>query len=385
MIWQSYRDPKFVLAVIRSSFTILWAVSFLVFWIIQVWSRFAKKNELNSRPVVLVIAAGLKGWESIEFKELFQSATEYLGKSAVRRQIVSPDSSFLKQFLDLLKGDAPSHFLFDPRTGSQNLVEALWQAFVIGCALSARGIVPIAYAADISLRRWRLQCAIVTAFDGVCVSFADFRVAERFFPHKRLIGPSLMPFSQKTAEELSRKAASMERSRIHGAAFFGSLYEPRRSTLVAIQAAFAGMGISFEIGGRQLGGQRVSVGDYWAELMKAKILITTTSQVFGPGMDFRETNQLVYRCLEALICKNALLIEDVPGIERYFRNGIDLITFGRIENVVSTTSELLTDPIRLQNLRKNGHKRALELIGSFRFWEEINGSLAATKKLRATR
>ena len=73
----------------------------------------------------LCIEAGPRERESIEFKELCQSACEYLPPENVHRLIVRPGKDYLRQIADIVRAKPITHYLYDPRTGSRCMAELM--------------------------------------------------------------------------------------------------------------------------------------------------------------------------------------------------------------------------------------------------------------------
>ena len=335
--------------------------------------RILRKGQA-SRAVVC-IAAGEKGWEAIEFQELSRSAREYLGEQRVVELVVSSPRTYLRQVWRVLADSEVSHYLFDPRTGSQEFLASYFQSLAIGTMLAYRGVIPIAYCTDISWRNWRLQVALVTAISGVCVCFMDSLKLHRIFPHQRVVGPSIMPFSLETFEKVSalRSASSVRNKEL--VSFVGSLYEPRTTTLFKIRRLLAEDGIRFHVATRKMGEPRGPNVAYWEALSGSEVQVTTSSQVFEVGRDMAEVNQLVYRVTESLVCGAALVIEDVEGISAFFEDRVHLYCYKNPEEAVSIIKELLADRRKLSAVKLAGQQRIEEIIRGQIFWRTIDSAL----------
>jgi len=327
-------------------------------------------------PSKIIIEAGIKGWESIEFKELQQSAIEYLSEGQVVRLEINKDNSYIKQVLSSIKRNRPTHFLYDPRTGSQNCYFGFIQAFVLAHIFLIYKIIPISLLTDLSIRKWRLFSATVTAGDGITITFMHPKVMHPIFPHSRLIGPSLMPFSKKLLEKIELlRNESTDIKNNSNAIFTGSLYEPRHTTLKNIQKNVAIFGGEFEILGRPIGSERVDDSTYWRRLINNGIIVTTATQVSQPGTDMTWVPHLLYRYLEVLSCGSLLVAHNVPGINRYFIPGVHFIDF---ESEMEAAEKILLfqKNSELRNKISNqGHLKAKNLINSNIFWVSIDNAL----------
>lgn len=324
---------------------------------------------------ILCIAAGARGWEAIEFQELSRSAREYLGEQRVVEVVVSSPATYLTQVCRALTDSEVTHYLFDPRTGSQKSIASYFQSLAIGTMLAYRGVIPIAYCTDISERNWRLQVALVTATTGVCVCFMDSVELSRIFPHRRVIGPSIMPFSVETFEKVSalRRGSKLRNPGL--VSFVGSLYEPRTTTLLKIQSLLAEIGIRFDVSTRKMGEPKAPENTYWEALTGSHIQLTTTSQIRHSGADMSEVNQLVYRATETLVCGAALVIEEVKGMSTFFQDKEHLYSFTTPEEAVSIIRALLSDRSKLSGVKLAGHRKIEEIVRGQIFWRTIDSAL----------
>ncbi len=330
-----------------------------------------RKAHNNLASGVLAIEAGQVAWEHIFFQEAFQSAVEFLGPDHVVKLAVSRKRSYLRQVKKFVMDEGVTHYFYDPRTGSQSFFFAVMQALFLAVFFSRKNIVPIAYCTDISLRRWRFQAAIVTAVTGLCVCLTRDDIARRMFPHERLIGPALMPLSKKTFKELEELRKARKPHDSPKVSFFGSLYEPRVSQLDEIRRGVEAEGLTFEIKGRDPGGQRISDADYWREIVSSDILVSTSSQVQMKGMDLGHVNHLIYRFTEALACGVCLVIEDAPGVERHFLDFEDLILWRNTDEAIAQIVRLVQNPSDVSEKGLQGFRRMQECIRQSVFWSEI--------------
>jgi hypothetical protein len=325
----------------------------------------------------LCIEAGVKGWESIEFKELYQSACEYLPPTNVHRLIVQPDQSYLKQIADMLRSEPITHYLYDPRTDNSDLLlwRALWNSFRVAILLQKQGVVPIVVLTDLSFRTWRAQAAVVSARGGLVNCFMSPRHVGPIFPHCRLLGPSLMPFSVQTLQKLNGLFAQRPKKIRPTALFTGSLYEPRTTKLEQIRAGLATRGFEFDIKGRAMGSARVSDQEYWARLCYSDIILTTADQAIHSGTDWDHIPFLVYRYLEVLACGALLVAQDVPSVRRYFTPGIHFISFDSPAEAIDVISHYLENEEERLLIARQGKARADALIMARSFWMQIDSML----------
>jgi len=332
----------------------------------------------SPRPVsgpVICIAAGARGWKNIEFQEISQSAREYAGDGRVIELVVQSKRTYLGQVWSALVESEVTHYFFDPRTGSQNFLGSFFEPVVLAIMFAFRGVTPIGYCTDISERRPRLQVAFVTARTGACVCFMDAVAVRRIFPHERIVGPSIMPFSLETFERLSvlRNSSSSRPKKL--VSFVGSLYEPRTTTLSQIRSALEKNDISLDLPTRKMGEPRGSDDSYWESLSGSEIQVTTTSQIRDAFKDMAEVNQLVYRATEALVSGAALVIEEVPGMTTFFQDRVHLYSFSTPQEAASIVQELLEDRKKLATVKLAGQQKIEEIIRGQVFWRSVDAAL----------
>jgi hypothetical protein len=323
----------------------------------------------------LCIEAGIVGWRSIEFKELYPSACEYLDVDRVHKVEIDREQAYLPQVKQALNRLQPTHYMYDPRTGSENWLRGLWQAFQISFLLASRHITPVVLLTDLAVRTWRVQSAVVTATSGVVVTFMAPSRIQPIFPHRRLVGPSLMPFSQATLAWLDHLPRTQPDNNLPRAIFTGSLYEPRTSILNAIKVGLEARGLTLDIQGRPLGSPRVSDEEYWLRLANADIVVTTSDQSIESGKDWLWIPHLLYRYLEVVACGTLLVAPEVPGIGRFFTPGEHFVSFKKPEDAIDAIEYYLNHPVERGKIAKQGYARARALIESRIFWLTMDVAL----------
>jgi len=354
-------------------------IVFIPFWIMRLapipfgacrWACAKGLEGIKSKR--LCIEAGIKGWELIEFKELYMSACEYLGSDRVHKLKVTQDEPYLAQVRKALEDIRPTHYVYDPRTGSQDRGTGLWQAFMIAFLLHVRGITPIAFLSDLAVRSWRAQSAVVTAKRGTVVCFLSAREVYPIFPHRRLVGPSLMPLSEMTVEYLGTLSEQRFESPAPKALFAGSLYEPRTSTLRAIAEGLEARGFALEIRGRKLGSPRVSDSDYWSMLINAALVVTTADQIKTSETDWTWIQHLVYRYLEVTACGTLLVAPEIPGVQRFLSPGKHFVSFTSPAHAVEVIEYYLSNEAERKKIAQQGRARAQALVSARSFWTGVD-------------
>ena len=348
----------------------------LIHRLVRVGFRQRRRSRTARRPTMLCIEAGPAGWAIIELIELAASAGEYLGADNVRRVVIASRDVYLDTVKAAMADGRPTHYLYDPRTGSQHGVGALWEAFRVGLMAARYDVVPIGWLTDLPIRRWRLQVAIATAASGVTATLMAAHQVARLFPHSRLSGPVLMPLSQATLEVLEARRNRPVTAGPARAIFTGSLYEPRTAVLFAIRDGLRERGLDLEILSRELGGPRVPNEVYWERLADADIVVTTADQVFGEGIDETGLPHLIYRYTEALAAGALLIAPVVPAIERFFVPGEHFVPFDDPTHAVEQLAHYLGDAEARKRIARQGYERVQSLIRARSCWAAIDAALA---------
>ena len=114
----------------------------------------------------LAIEAGTQGWNAIEFKELYRSASEYFGADSVMRVVIDKAIPYTPQVEEVLSNRQITHYLYDPRTGRQDFWGAFSESVHISILLARYRVIPVVYLTDLSYRLWRCQAAATSAVNG---------------------------------------------------------------------------------------------------------------------------------------------------------------------------------------------------------------------------
>lgn len=342
-------------------------LSFTVFTLLRLFSFFTffrkKKN-----PGKLLIEAGTKGWESIEYKELLQSSIEFMGNSAITTQVFSSTLETAKT----LHKNKITHFLYDPRTGDDGNFLIFFKAIFLSLFCCIYNITPIAYLTDASDRRWRIAAIFVTAAKGTIITFIKPSSVRELFFHNRVLGPSLVPLSKKLLTNLLKKNIDWKK-RESNLVFSGLLYEPRKTHLLTIKDELSKHDIFFDIRGRERGALRISDDEYWNNFSSHKYVLTTTGQISDPNYDRTDVAQLVYRFLEATACGSCLIAQNVPGSEIYFKNGENIFFFESKQDLIDfLIRDKKSNYSISKSIAQNGHSLAQSFINTSSFWVNVN-------------
>ena len=340
-----------------------------VYKTIFVYSRKKEKSRL-------IISAGVRGWESIEFKELYYSACEYLNIQQVIKHSVIDSTKYFEDLHRVIMENNPTHVLYDPRSGDQNLFSGSIEAIKIAFLFTNKNIIPIVLSTDLSYRKWRIKSALVSALSGVVICFVSSKIISPIFPHKRLYGPMLMPLSVKTFNSLSSLKENLNNLEQKKAFFIGSLYEPRTTKLTTLKNGLNKIDLDLEIKGRVLGSPRKSDNEYWSTMVNAPIVFTTSDQVSSNEFDWSWIQNLVYRYIEVLSSGSLLIAPEVPGIQRYFKSGEHFISYTSIDDAIKKIAFYLENESERVKIASEGKKLAGNLINSRIFWTLIDSNLS---------
>jgi len=323
----------------------------------------------------LMIGAGKKGWELIEYKEILASASEYLGSGSVSRLAFSGERPMLAEFHEALREVRPSHYYFDPRSGSQTPLKAAWETLVVGFLLERYQVTPICALTDFPVKRWRLQAATVSARSGVVTSLMSPSVMGKLFPHERIVGPMPFPLSVATLKRLQQRKRSNKPNNQHRlrdkAVFVGMLYEPRKTTIEAIQQGLADRGIPMEIIGRMPDGSRISDDEYWDIISNARLIVSNSSQIAGKHTDFNGHNHFIYKFIEVTAAGTALAIEPVESSEHLLRPDVHYIAYSSVDEAVAKIASTWDSPSSLDLLARKGLEQTTALIHNAVFWRTV--------------
>lgn len=358
----------------RSVFIPYWATYFLITILTPIKWVVKGRTRKHEKPG-LCIEAGIKGWDLIEYKELYACACEYIGADNVHKSEIKPTESYYKQVKQTIKKIGPTHYVYSPRTGSQNWIIGLATSLKLSILLHWHGVVPIAALSDLPFRRWRAQCAVLTAKSGLVVAQMAPKEIHQIFPHRRLIGPCLMPFSKATISHLNTLDKNNGSKVNPMAVFSGSLYEPRTTLLKKIKAELKEKGHSLDINGHALGKDKMTDSEYWQTIQGASIIVTTADQNLEKGRDWVWKPHFLYRYTEVLACGRLLVAPSIPGVDRFFIPGTHFIAFNSSTNAAEKIAYYLEHESEGKRIARQGQKRIHELISSRFYWVSIDVAL----------
>lgn len=320
----------------------------------------------------LCIESGRAGFDLIEVKELVLSAEEYYGAEEVVTHAVEDRRHYLRAARSCIRSERPRRYWVDPRSGAQTGMRAILQSLGLAHLLAWYGVTPIVWLTDAPVRRWRLQAEILSAKDGAVFVLVNPAQSDIQFAHRRLVGPMPPPISSRTLARLIKARHVSPMVRPPRIVFAGSMYEPRRASMLRIQQLLRERGLILEIHARELGEPRVPDEAYWALLTGSDIIVTTSAPNSEPGSDPTTFPHLIYRYTEALLAGAALVAPVVPGSEHVYRPGVDYFSFHDEQSAAQAVQELVDRPEKRRAIASSGHSRAASIVREGYTWRCID-------------
>lgn len=358
----------------RLVFIPFWITRLVLFLLIPLRWAMAPRRPVDL-ATGLCMEAGARGWEIIEFKELYASACEYLGSDRVHKIVINRDEDYVPQTRRAVDQFRPTHYVYDARTGSQTWLTGLRQAFRIAVLFHVRGVTPICILSDLPMRGWRAQCAMVSARAGVVISLMSPRVFRPIFPHGRVVAPLPMSFSEATLNLVDELSARRSEPMPPAAVFVGSLYEPRTTILREMKDGLAARGFTLDLKARELGTPKSHDEEYWTRLCNAAMIVTTADQIEVPGADWTQCPHMIYRYIEVTACGALLVAQAVAGIERYFTPGEHFVAYSSPAHAVEVMAYYLVHDNERRRIAQRGKERARALIRARIYWTCVDVAL----------
>ena len=330
----------------------------------------------RTKAPLLVIEAGKAGWDEPApgLLDIEQSAREYIGEDAVvRLSIERRNWGYLAVVGRTLSRNTPTHYFYDTRTGHQGKIVGWLQAFAIATLLSWYDVVPITLLTNFPARKWRRQVVTVTASRGLILLLMDPGDTGRSIPHNRVLGPVLMPFSEKRLRRLrSEFPTRTDDATLPVVLFIGTMYEPRQTKLNDLGAALAPLPLNFKIISRNLNAPKITEGDYWGALRESNFVVTTADHARERGSDNDFPPHLVYRYTEALVAETCLIAPRVPGPLTAWTH---YIPYDSADQLKKDLASLRASPEKIGAIREAGANLIAERVASGSWWQEVDFAL----------
>ena len=361
-LWRDVLLPRTVLP--------LFWMAWLVLLPAAIWGTFRKRQQGDCRQQCIAIESGVVGWTHVYFEELLASAQEYFGHDAVVQHRIDRDKPYLSQMRRNLDRDRPSRVVWDVRTPGQSWPSSIRQALGASWCLLAKGITPVVVMTDAFYRRQRWHAAVLTAFSGVVVTFANDKIVAPIFPHQRIIGPLPMPISIQRLEWLAAQREARVTPREARVQFIGSVYPPRDRFLEHVGERLADQGIQLHVNRDK---SATSNADYWMTLVNADVVLTTTLQgPPQPSMDWIWIQQAVFRYAESTAAGAALVAGPVDGGFDYYVDGVDFLQFQSVDEGVAAVADLVHSPERMRQIAAAGLATSTRIVREHEFWKRID-------------
>jgi hypothetical protein len=358
-----------------SEFLIVFSTQLLVSSVdlIQIFNP--RERKVAGRQEIIGIEAGTRGWDSIYFKELFTSASDYFGPEKVILIEVSDRKERMKQLRKIISGYGISYLVYDPRTNYSKPLLSMLQAFQVNLLCWRKRVTVLVSLTDPSLRTWRLQSAIASRRTGAIFTPMDISKLGWLCWRLNISGPHFMPVSKQTFLDLESRAvaSSITNDSFRKLEFRGTLYPTRSAYFNEINRELEQHRSQIRIETKQKSEFEISPSKYWSDLVSAQICITTTFQYVYTGyhVDRSEINQMVFRISEALAAGNLLFTSECPGIDKYFSPGEEIVIFSSPEELALKLIELSQNLSEANRIRTNGIRKMKSLVMTGAFWNEI--------------
>lgn len=330
----------------------------------------------------LMLYAGPRGWENIEYQELLASAEEDGRISEVVPVTASARWRSVHCALQLLLV-RPSHFFYDPRWGAQSRFWGFLEGRLLWAILTMLQCVPISLLNNLPERGWRRKISLVNGRRGICLVLVSPEVGARFAPEiVDQVGPMPMPFSGSRLKNLKLNWRDYDNHSSESGieiSFVGSLYEPRASILKNAKEKLAEAGVELLISGRELQNSKIGPEQYFSLLSRSPHTFTTAEQALTGSEDSFPIH-LVYRYIEALAAGTLLIAPAVEGAERYFTPGVHFLESPNLLHLSREVPSKLRDGELVRTIRNAGRERVEELVKSGFFWSRIDTELVARNR-----
>ena len=356
----------------RSVIPFFW-MAWLVLLPVAMWGKIRRRHTGSPAQPRVAIESGIIGWTHVYFEELLASAQEYFGQDAVIQHTIDRDRPYLSQMRRNVMRDRPSHVVCDVRTPGQSWPSSIRQAIGASWFLVARGITPVVVLTDAFYRRQRWHAAVLTAFGGVVVTFANDKIVDPIFPHRRIIGPLPMPISVGRLEWLAAEREARVTPGEPRVQFIGSVYPPRDRFLDHVGERLEAQGIHLQVNRDK---SATSNEEYWMTLVNSDVVLTTTLQ--GPPrpyMDWIWIQQAVFRYAESTSAGAALVAGPVDGGFDYYVNGVDFLQFHSVDEAVAAVADLVHSPEQMRQIAASGVATSTRIIREHEFWKRIDQAL----------
>ena len=187
-----------------------------------------------------------------------------------------------------------------------------------------------------------------------------------FVPKRTLFGPCFLPISDLSIEALRRVTSHNSKHPEYDVVFVGKVYSNREGLLEELRSSGLRVGVNPHRTDPTI---RSGYGAYVRGLRMAHFTLNL-SEAGGIPIP-----QLKSRMLEGPLF-GTIVCSDESKLARHFFDADDFVNFKSVEDLKSKIVQLLSDPTRLNEIKKAAGRRA-QAIASDAFWSTVDRALAA--------
>ena len=321
----------------------------------------------------IVVAAlegpGSESWGPAQgnyYYEIFQSAIEHLGESAVSVLDVGSQGreDWGEALQDLLRETNATHLIAHMERDPGRLDDWNWDVVWSSIARWWDGVfVGIMWDSGFDLLQWKgrrlaRMSPNLLGLD-ICVPI-DERLVGR--PE---VGPVPLVESLETQEALNRYLDASAKTKTSDVSFIGALYPYRQKLLEQLETASLRVAVNPH---RKSDGRRSTWLEYMHALASSEM--TLNFSLASSGQD----EQLKCRVIEAPLSGTLLLTDDITRTKEFFAPGREFDSFTGTKDLPRTVSYWLDRPEDLLRAQRNGQKKARRLATQG-FWEALRSGL----------
>lgn len=312
----------------------------------------------------VVIEAGMRGWDLIEYQEIEEYTKDILGKDSVKRHIYTSQLRRLQNLFFDRVTFGRFYFYYSPRTEKNyksltakfDLLITLIFIKIIGCKL-------IFFLADSNQYSLRLLAKLSSYFGATVLSVIPPAIFKRYDPSLKSIGPYIFPISIKTRNHLSSLQPNVVPK--YDLSLMGGLYPERKKIFDSILEDLSTSNLDIHLCERAVKNSRNDPFSYWNEILSSKFVFTTTCQTASDqdtsSLAIGRHNHLVYRFSEVWAAKRILITQVPDSCENICLPGVHYL-------VASNSSEILdiiqqySDPVVYNEFVDNAYSHYISLL-----------------------
>ena len=242
----------------------------------------------------------------------------------------------------------------------------LLKSALIARACAKKDIMVLCQSTDFNQPSDRLLSAILTLNNGVVLSLATIPNL-KFYPHKRVFGPTPPPPLEKNFCSKDKIAKKYRRIDIN---MGGSLYEPRESFYKSIYDVMSKRKYNCFFTEKN---NITKYDEYINTLQDTKITVLTTFTV--PHSGDEKLRQLQGKATEATAAGSMLFIQDCQAVREIFQPWTEYVPFDSlddIDGIVDLLVYYLENEDERARIALGGHQRIKDYLGKNRPWTFVD-------------